>query len=49
MVGDFIIWFKRVWKQQVTCRHEYKLKGSKILCNFHTWYECDKCDKTAKH
>lgn len=48
MVGDFIIWFKRIWKQQVTCRHDYNLKGTKVLCTVWTWYKCSKCGREKR-
>ena len=44
MIGDFIIMFRRLYKQHVTCRHEYKRKwGHDIVADY---WQCIKCDKT---
>ena len=42
MIGDLILWVKRVWKQQ-TCVHTYKTIIRKD--NGNTFENCCKCDK----
>lgn len=42
MIGDLILWFKKVWKQQ-TCIHYYKIVNRKD--NGGSFYECTKCEK----
>lgn len=45
MIGDFIIWIKKVWKQQVTCRHDYKKDN---FAEFHFGYSTKRCTKCGK-
>lgn len=45
MLGDLIIWAKKWWKQNITCRHDYKVKHSGYNGEYHTWYECSKCGR----
>ena len=42
MIGDLILWIKRVWKQQ-TCIHTYKWVNRKD--NGDSFEDCSKCDK----
>ncbi len=43
MVGDIILFIKRIIKQHITCIHDYSYKGK---LDFRTGYEsCDKCEK----
>ena len=42
MIGDLILWLKRVWKQQ-TCVHEYKSVYRKDTGG--SYEVCAKCDK----
>ncbi len=44
MIGDLILWIKKVWKQQ-TCVHDYKIHYDKTGLGRFDHYECDKCDK----
>jgi len=44
MLGDFILWLKRVYKQQ-TCIHDYKSVADKSLAGTFDHYECKKCDR----
>ncbi len=44
MIGDLILWMKKVWKQQ-TCVHDYKIHYDKTGLGRFDHYECDKCDK----
>lgn len=43
MIGDIILYLKRVWKEQ-TCIHHYKSVVRKD--NFGIFFHCQKCDKT---
>ena len=42
MLGDIILWIKKMWKQ-FWCIHAYKPTRSFMIgCS---WEVCDKCDK----
>ena len=42
MIGDLILWIKRVWKQQ-TCIHDYKWIHRKDTGG--SFEQCSKCEK----
>jgi len=42
MIGDLILWIKRMWKQQ-TCIHTYKWINRKDTGG--SFENCTKCDK----
>lgn len=42
MLGDLIIWAKRWWKQNITCRHDYKYKEINPYISF---FRCSKCGR----
>jgi hypothetical protein len=42
MIGDLIIWIKKIIKQ-LTCIHEYKHQTDPLMTR--DWYVCIKCDK----
>jgi hypothetical protein len=45
MIGDLILWIKKICKQQ-TCKHSYKLQPDKTggFGGFDL-YKCEKCQK----
>jgi hypothetical protein len=45
MIGDFIIWVRRVIKQHVTCRHDYQSDRIGVITGLFTGKACTKCDK----
>jgi hypothetical protein len=43
MIGDLILWFKRIVKQHITCKHDYQPCGIPLTDN---WMKmCIKCNK----
>lgn len=44
MVGDFILFVKRILKQHIFCVHHYVWKGSAMFPEFR-YEQCDKCGK----
>ena len=45
MIGDLILWIKKVWKQQ-TCLHSYRLIPDKTGgLGGYDLYKCEKCVK----
>jgi len=43
MIGDVILMVRRLWRQHITCRHNYKVQwGHDIVADY---YVCSKCDK----
>lgn len=46
MIGDFILWIKKVWKQHVTCIHNYIPDRIGIITGLSNKRICSKCNKT---
>lgn len=44
MIGDLILWIKKVFKQQ-TCMHDYRHVNASWRANCSDFEECVKCDK----
>ena len=44
MMGDFILFVKRILKQHVFCIHHYVRRGSAMFPEF-TYEVCEKCGK----
>jgi hypothetical protein len=44
MIGDIVLWIKRVWKQQ-TCIHTYEIVNRKDTGG--SFDLCSKCDKIS--
>ncbi len=47
MLGDFILFIKRILKQHIFCIHNYKLRV--VGMGEHSWYECTKCGHIRKY
>jgi hypothetical protein len=45
MKGDFLIWIKRIFKQHVTCNHDYKPDRIGIITGLCNDRVCIKCGK----
>jgi hypothetical protein len=45
MIGDFILFLKRVFKQHIFCIHHYKRHN----VGDYIYYECDKCCRLRKY
>lgn len=44
MFGDFILWIKKMLRQNLFCVHHYVWKGSTMFSEFR-YEQCDKCGK----
>lgn len=44
MIGDLILWIKKVWKQE-TCVHDYKFEFDRTGLGKFDHHECNKCGK----
>ena len=45
MLGDLILFIKRIIKQHITCIHDYKYVNTWKVVNCFDYYECKKCGK----
>ncbi len=45
MIGDFILWIKRIWKQEFTCIHNYVPDRIGIITGLYNGRVCSKCNK----
>lgn len=45
MIGDLIIWFKTMWKQQVVCVHDYRIDRIGYITGLSNKRICTKCGK----
>jgi len=45
MIGDFILWIKEKWKQEITCIHFYIPDGIGHATGLHPGSICKKCRK----
>jgi hypothetical protein len=43
MIGDLIIMFKRLFKQNITCRHNYVFRSGRSIAPDYSI--CEKCGK----
>ena len=43
MLGDFVLWIKKTWKQQ-TCIHNYKPDRIGIITGLYSGRICCKCE-----
>jgi len=46
MIGDLILWFRKLIKQTF-CIHDYYLI-SKVYLDGHSYYKCEKCERIKK-
>jgi hypothetical protein len=44
MIGDLIIWFRKVWKENF-CVHDYELKKMNVGLGYKFYNECRKCGR----
>ena len=45
MIGNLILWVKRIWKQEFTCIHDYKPDRIGVITGLSSSRICDKCGK----
>jgi hypothetical protein len=45
MIGDLIIWIKKVVKQHITCKHDYQPDRIGVIRGFSNGRVCTKCNK----
>lgn len=45
MVGDFILFIQKWWKQNITCRHHYVERRNTAMA----WDECEKCGRKKNY
>jgi hypothetical protein len=44
MIGDFIIWFRKAWKENF-CIHDYERKHENLGLGYKFYKECRKCGR----